>query len=313
MVATDLPHPAVSLPPDKSPLARFRDRTINLQLRPASSPKVLRLSQSAPHPHDISNLIEPALIEIVHAVSDRPGPGHGGVSGQSRCRLGSPGIVSAARRGRPAAIRPAHCVQRGVRRRRGNGLLRGMDDTSKKQTMSSLVSMGRVTQGHVDRLAKRGNQPYLSVVAAPSQRPAEARRPAHRRGQARGRRHRRSRHRSPCCPAGRRRQPPHRRPWRPRPPPRRPGARARASADLHPRRRTPAEQRAKPPPDDAPSPEISWLDEPYQEYVIETPGLLLAREQMAQTAAIFALAEAALRDTDATAPQPAALPDPKAS
>ena len=48
-----------------------------------------------------------------------------------------------------------------------NGLLRGMDDTLKKQTLSSLVSMGRVTQGHVDRLAKRGNEPYQTAIATP--------------------------------------------------------------------------------------------------------------------------------------------------
>ena len=50
------------------------------------------------------------------------------------------------------------------------GLLDGMEDTLKKQTLSSLVSIGRVTQGHVDRLAKRGNQPYRTEVAAPVRR-----------------------------------------------------------------------------------------------------------------------------------------------
>ena len=192
-------------------------------------------------------------------------------------------------------------------------LLRGMEDTAKQQTMSSLVAMGRVTQGHVDRLAKRGNQPYLSVVAAqPTARPA--------------------------VPPG---PPPEARPEAantaveaplavmsggPPPPAAAPPAVAPAAAaaplpvrapeppsDCEPAPRHAPSTARTPPPDDAPPPEVSWLDEPYQEYVIETPGLLLAREQMAQTAAIFALAEAALRDTDATAPQPAALPDPKAS
>ena len=199
-----------------------------------------------------------------------------------------------------------------------------MEDTAKQQTMSSLVAMGRVTQGHVDRLAKRGNQPYLSVVAAqkptalPVVRSARLLPPEAR---PERRQHRRSRHSlAVMSGGGRRRQPPHRRPCAPA------AARRRRSYPWQAMRPKPPSDHCEPAPRHAleqprerrrptmpPPPEVSWLDEPYQEYVIETPGLLLAREQMAQTAAIFALAEAALRDTDATAPQPAALPDPKAS
>ena len=96
MVATDLPHPAVSLPPDKSPLARFRDRTINLQLLPAAAPKVRRLSQSATHPHHVSNLIEPALIEIVQAVSDRPNQTMAEDLAKADANMGARRIVPAA-------------------------------------------------------------------------------------------------------------------------------------------------------------------------------------------------------------------------
>src|SRR5579859_6703558 len=111
------------------------------------------MSQSADHPHDIDNLLEPALIEIVHAVCDRPG--------QSKAAYEAKADATWALL---ESFRPRDVIDlllsgqlialNAVFANATLGLLLGMDDTLKKQTLSSLVSIGRVTQGHVDRLAK---------------------------------------------------------------------------------------------------------------------------------------------------------------
>jgi hypothetical protein len=44
-------------------------------------------------------------------------------------------------------------------------VLRGMEDTMKLRTRSTIVALGRLTQGHVDRLLKRGNQPHRTEVS----------------------------------------------------------------------------------------------------------------------------------------------------
>jgi hypothetical protein len=110
-------------------------------------------------------------------------------------------------------------------------VLRGMDDAAKARSLSALIGMGRLTEGHLDRLKKRGNQPYQTVIVAPPvEAPIETPEPA-----------------SPeIAPAAPEREPPYQRPVRPE----------------------------------------SWLDEPYQEWVLETPAILAARAEVVPPAAM---------------------------
>jgi hypothetical protein len=45
--------------------------------------------------------------------------------------------------------------------------LRGMAGATKQRCHSTLVSMGRLVQGHLDRLEKRGNQPFRKAIVTP--------------------------------------------------------------------------------------------------------------------------------------------------
>ncbi len=251
------------------------------------------MSQSAPHPHDISNLIEPALIEIVHAVSDRPGQGMEEYQAKADATWAllesfqPRDVIDLLLSGQLVAFNAVFADAT-------NGLLRGMDDTLKKQTLSSLVSMGRVTQGHVDRLAKRGNQPYQTAIATPE--PAAQPKPV------------------AAAPAAGQPSPIAAGP--PVVPPAAPPSVAAApvaaapvaglapvaapEASPHPAP-TPAVRTAEPTPRSAVA-ETSWLDEPYQEYVIETPGLLAAMEATARTAAVLTLMEAVQRSDGTDTP-----------
>ena len=295
------------------------------------------MSQSATHPHDISNLLEPALIDIVHAVSDLPGLTTAAYEAKADATWAllesfrPRDVIDLMLSGQLIAFSAVFADATG-------GLLRGMDDTLKKQTLSSLISIGRVTQGHLDRLAKRGNQPYRTEIAAepPAVRPnAAATAPVVE---------------PPPVTAPRSSTPP-------------PAAATVKSAALSPVAAAPSAAppsdthapsasrssavNAAPGPDAAPaspsltsdaapcpampearSPwpdaptragfqppvaETSWLDEPYQEYVIETPGLLLAQEQTARTAAVLRLMEATQRDTGVDGRAADAVSEPEAA
>ena len=123
------------------------------------------MSQPATHPHHMSNLLEPALIEIVHAVCDRPNQ----TMADYEAKADATWALLESFRPRDAIdllLSGQLVAFNAVFADATLRLLGGMDDTLKKQTLSSLVSMGRVTQGHVDRLAKRGNQPYRTEIEA---------------------------------------------------------------------------------------------------------------------------------------------------
>jgi len=112
-------------------------------------------------------------------------------------------------------------------------LLRGMSDTLKQRCRSSLVAMGRLAQGNIDRLEKRGLAPYRTEDEKPAA------------GQARE-------------------EPAHSAP---------------APADEPPDRETAATQPAEAVPTEA-----SWLDEPYQEWLLETPADIAFRQRNTRSA-----------------------------
>jgi hypothetical protein len=232
------------------------------------------LSQPTPHPHHVSQLLEPALTDIVRAISDRTGQ----TAAEYEAKAEDTWILIESFQPRDAIdlmLTGQLIAFNTVFADATRDVLHGMADTIKQRTQSSLIAMGRLTQGHLDRLAKRGSQPYQTEVAAPqpAQRPAPTAK----------------------APAA---EPPHQppvvatRPASPEPVP------LQALSD------------SQPPP--APEPtvsETSWQDEPYQESVRETPAALAAQQQVARTAAVFALVEATNWAKAAAAARTAAEPD----
>jgi hypothetical protein len=185
------------------------------------------LSQLTPHPHDVSELLEPALSDIVQALSDRPGQ----TSAEYQAKAEDIWILIESFQPRDAVdlmLTGQLLAFNAAIADATRDLVRGAPDTIKQRTQSNLISMGRLTQGHLDRLAKRGSQPYRTEVA--SQQPAQ-----------------------PVAAAS------------PAPP----------------------EPQTTPP-----VAETSWLDESQQEWVIETPAAVAAKQQGARTAAVLALVEA---------------------
>ncbi len=53
-------------------------------------------------------------------------------------------------------------------------VLHGVCGATKQRGQSTLVALGRLTQGHIDRLEKRGLQPHRTEVAAPHAEPRQA-------------------------------------------------------------------------------------------------------------------------------------------
>jgi hypothetical protein len=214
------------------------------------------LTQPAAHPHHVSKLLEPALTTIVGALADRGDPS--GPAFDTRAIEAWTVIQSLQPRdaidlmlsGQLLALHEMFAD--GTR-----DVLRGMADTMKQRSQTTLVAMARVAQGHIDRLEKRGMQPYRTEVPAaqPRQQPAEA--PA-------------------AEPAPPEAASPEQRP---------------AAAEENPA--------ATPEPvaiaAAATTGEPSWLDAPYQEWVLDTPAALLAEAK--QEAAARRPVEPATRDT----------------
>ena len=107
----------------------------------------------------------PALDGIVHALSDRGGQTEAqreAKAGQFRTLILSfqpRDVVEAELAGQAVLF---HEVLADSAR----DVLRGMDDTLKLRAISGLISMGRIVQGNIDRLAKRGNRPYRTEAAS---------------------------------------------------------------------------------------------------------------------------------------------------
>jgi hypothetical protein len=218
------------------------------------------LSQTEAHPFAIANLVAPALEGIVRAIA-----GRGGQTPEDQQAKADQTLVHIL------AFHPRDVVELTLAGQvvlfnealadSARDLLHGMDGKAKPRAISGLISMGRLLQGHLDRLEQRGNQPHRAASDQPE--PEQPQQPQ-----------------QPEVTASR---------AEPAKPPR-PVAEPTSSPDSGP----PA---ATAPPFDPtlagrqgatkgqPVADTSWLDEPYEQWLVETPadlarqaGLLPAME-----------------------------------
>ncbi len=214
--------------------------------------KTAHLSEPSAHPFHLTKLVTPALDGIVRAISDR-----GNQTEPQRLAKANDALILIL------SFLPCDAIDtmlagqtvlfNEVLADSARDVLRGMADTMKPRALSGIISLGRLIHGHLDRLKARGVQPYRTEVASPQPEKREA-------------------------PAA---MPPNPKP--PQPP------RPAAPAQPTPPRTAPipAATGTKPPtPVEAKrdattaqtSPaETSWLDSPYEQWVIETPADLAAR------------------------------------
>jgi hypothetical protein len=118
-----------------------------------------------PSPFHLANLVAPAVDSIVNAISDRGGQ----TEAQRRTRADDAETLIMSFQPRDVAelVLAAQTVAfNELFADSTRDVLRGLDDTHKARLLSSLLGMGRMTQGHLDRLKTRGNQPFQTEVAA---------------------------------------------------------------------------------------------------------------------------------------------------
>jgi len=120
--------------------------------------------QTAAHPHHVSNLLEPVLGEIVTALSDRcrPDDEYQEKAAQTWCVIESfrpRDAIDLMVTGQLVAFNEVFADAT-------RHLLRGMTDSLRGRTQSSLISMGRLALAQVEKLEKRGVQPYRTEAAA---------------------------------------------------------------------------------------------------------------------------------------------------
>jgi hypothetical protein len=215
----------------------------------------------------LDDIIDPATDGIVRALSDRPGQ----TEAQRETRRGDAETFILSFRPRDA-IELMLCGQSVLFNELladgAKDVLRGMVDTMKLKSIGGLVNMARIVQGHVDRLDKRGIAPAREVVvAAEEKKPAAVAEP---------------------CPVDEAR----------------PAtvaaavedetvARAAALASLltGPASTETAEWTRE----QAPAVETSWLDGPFEQWVVETPAEIAARSGDGLAVAVQSIAEAADR------------------
>jgi hypothetical protein len=208
----------------------------------------------------LDDIIDPATDGIVRALSDRPGQ----TETQRRTRRDDAETFVLSFRPRDA-IELMLCGQSVLFNELladgAKDVLRGMVDTMKLKSIGGLVNMARVVQGHVDRLDKRGIAPAREVVVV-----AEEEKPEVAVAEP--------------CPADE---------ARPATPPMAAAvedetvARAAALASLL------TGQAA------TETAETSWLDGPFEQWLVETPADIAARSGDGLAVAVQSIAEAADR------------------
>jgi hypothetical protein len=232
------------------------------------------LSQPDAHPHALSNVLTPALDGIVHALSDRGG------QTEARREEKADQFRSLILSFQPRDVVEAELAGQAVLFHEvladsARDVLRGMDGTLKLRAISGLISMGRMVQGNIDRLEKRGNRPYRTETASAE----EEIRP------------------NPVVNA-----PDAERPGRARPV-------AAASTKATPQ---PVATDPTPAPETSPAvEETSWLDAPFEQWLIETPADLARQAELIASEATPAVKDPDRRDgtgTQATEPPEPALP-----
>ncbi len=118
-----------------------------------------------PAPFNLADLVSPALDSIVRAVSDRGNQ----TDAERREKAGS--AMDLILSFRPADVAELMLSGQTVLFHElladgARDALRGVPADRKPRCHSGLVSMGRLLQGHLDRLEKRGNQPMRVDVSA---------------------------------------------------------------------------------------------------------------------------------------------------
>jgi hypothetical protein len=240
-------------------------------LSAAPARKALHLSQTAPHPFALTNLVTPALDAIVRAISDR-----GNQTEAQRLAKANQAltlilsylpcdVIDMTLAGQ--AVMFNELLADGAR-----DVLRGMADTAKQRSFSGLIGMGRLVQGHLDRLEKRGCKPYRTEVAAPhAEKPvtAEAEPPPRQKAAA-------------STPLPLPATAPQAAATTPDTIPPAPESAKPAAATPQPLSATVPQAKPTTTPPTAPEPAkpaaaVSWLDEPYEQWLVETPADLAWR------------------------------------
>jgi hypothetical protein len=216
------------------------------------------LSDSPAHPFHITHLITPALEGIIRAISDR-----GRRTEAERLARGNTALVQIL------SFVPYDAAQlmlagqavlfNEVLADSAQAVLRGMDDSVKLKSIAGIINLGRLTQGHLDRLKARGNVPHKTDVRAPEDQKIDP--PAAERDTEPARRPRPAAAPTPVAKAEPRAAAP-----TPRPP------------VVSPAVPSPAAPSPRASPAGPTEPETSWLDAPYDEWLIETPADRTHRE-----------------------------------
>jgi hypothetical protein len=124
------------------------------------------VSQSATHHFHVANLVAPAVDSAVRAVSDRGNQTE--AQRAAKAHDAETLIMSFLPRDGIELILAGQVVMFNELLADGaRDVLRGMIDTQKQRSLSTLVALGRVALGHVDRLDKRGIQPHRTELPAP--------------------------------------------------------------------------------------------------------------------------------------------------
>ena len=206
----------------------------------------------------LDDIIDPATDGIVRALSDRPGQ----TEAQRQTRRGDAQTFILSFQPRDA-IELMLCGQSVLFNELladgAKDVLRGMVDTMKLKSIGGLVNMARIVQGHVDRLDKRGIAPAREVVVAAEEEKPEAVAAAL----------------VEPCPVGE--------------------AMAPAVEDETVARAAALVSLLTGQAATEPAEETSWLDGPFEQWLVETPAEIAARTGDGLAVAVQSIAEAADR------------------
>jgi hypothetical protein len=117
------------------------------------------------NPLALADLVTPALGGIIHALSDRRGQTE--TDRRAKAEAATSLILSFLPRDAIEMMLAGQTVLFNELLADGaRDALREEVDTMKPRSRASVVNMGRLVQGHLDRLERRGNQPYQTETVA---------------------------------------------------------------------------------------------------------------------------------------------------
>jgi hypothetical protein len=259
----------------KIPLARSQDKTKIPPNRHRPLFRTPNLSHAAAAQIDLSTRFAPLLAPIISAVADRAEQTQEAFEVEATATedlILSFQPVDAAEAMLAGQMVAFHALIADSTRQ----VLHGLNDVLKTRRIAGILSLGRLTQGHLDRVKKRGNQPHQAKIDVPEAAGNDA----------------------PDATAARVKSP--KQITREAPsaePPQHPLAATSAKGasqpaphpepqpEPRPTLRSEPEPATDPAPDPRPEEPVytrpvrpeSWIDEPYQEWLVETPADLLLR------------------------------------